>query len=1196
MISKIYHLADLHIRKGSILESRYDEYKQVFDNCINKIRETYIANESVCVICGDIFHHKLQISSNGIILFNDFVSSLAAFMKVFIVQGNHDLIQENDDNNNDLIKAMLSNKFSNVVYLDTTGAFQYENLNFGVVSIKDMLKHNTSSGLVDELPTFPEPKDNYFNIALSHCTVKNSYLHNYTKNTNGIPIEWFKGYNIAMLGDIHLQTTKYNKANDLYYGYPGSLIQQDFGESLFNHGFLEWNISENITVNKHHVHNKTGKVNIKLSDDNQLLINANNYIPFNEFLKLSGIPEFLHIRLYIKSNIDDTICYIRSELQNINTSCRIDVIHSHFLTEHSITKTDEKNGIDISELNSTNTIIEFFKKYENEQLYERNSDWKLLFSNYEKFLIPESKDLADIISEKIRQKNEKLRKYTDTLVNTKSKDINKLNIKELQFDWILSFGNGNTFVFDKDRIILINAPNGYGKSAFLECITIALFGESIPSRHNKHTSISIINKSKPYNCDTSNTRLVFSLNNKEYKLIRVFYELKDSKNKEVKRLFAKNVELYENEILIKSGATVVNKWISSNICSIDDFLLSSMISQNFDQDFFKFKPQDQMNTLDTFLKMENINSLSVLLKDLKKEYNDILNHIQTYITANLPSKVSSYTSSEEIQTKISELSSKKQEINLELQQLHTLHTSGKMVIVPNGFKPKITCFDLIQREQAIHNEINKLQIPFQGFTTYDINVSDPSKYIKDNFNTCHSKVLQCDLKTNLKQIVDELHNLIVEYDVLEYHLELHCNKKPLTTVSRDDCNTFFHIYDKYHKLYSNHQTPCELNYTYNDVENIKYDETLINNTIEELQNMLNDKSNIKNKDCNLYFNKDCWACRKNMTDNEHILNTIEYLKKTNELKKYSDYLEHKEDIDRYNAMKKEKTSWDLLFKKVDIYEKWLEIKTVADEKIADISKQIAYKQQQLSDAHDFQTKYNDLVHLYNELETLCVDKQYYIERRKTLQIHLDHLNIQEREAYVELSKYQIDNDNCCNYEIIQKKYNCLMEMIINRIDLFNHFVITIKKYKTWIYEDKLLPLVVEKTNKLLSFTYIQRPLELRFKFIENLVYYTIIDEGNEINIEKLSGAQSFAISLSFRLALASIGISKISCNQLFIDEGFCSYDEENLSKVPTIFYNIKKLYSTILFVSHLEDIKTCADKIVHIHRKNGISKICNETT
>ena len=295
-------------------------------------------------------------------------------------------------------------------------------------------------------------------------------------------------------------------------------------------------------------------------------------------------------------------------------------------------------------------------------------------------------------------------------------------------------------------------------------------------------------------------------------------------------------------------------------------------------------------------------------------------------------------------------------------------------------------------------------------------------------------------------------------------------------------------------------------------------------------------------------------------------------------------------------MKKEKTSWDLFFEKVDIYEKWLEIKTVADEKIADISKQITYKQQQLSDAHDFQTKYNDLVHLYNELETLCVDKQYYIERRKSLQTHLDHLNIQERVAYVELSKYQIDNDNCCNYEITQKKYNYLMEMITNRIDLFNHFVITIKKYKTWIYEYKLLPLVVEKANNLLSFTYIQRPLELRFKFIENLVYYTIIDEGNEINIEKLSGAQSFAISLSFRLALASIGISKISCDQLFIDEGFCSYDEENLSKVPTIFSNIKKLYSSILFVSHLEDIKTCADKIVHIHRKNGISKICNETT
>lgn len=1196
MISKIYHLADLHIRKGSIHESRYDEYKQVFDNCIEQIRETYIPDESVCVICGDIFHHKLQISSNGIILFNDFVSSLASLMKIFIVQGNHDLIQENDDNNNDLIQAMLSNKFSNVVYLDTTGTFQYDNLNFGVVSIKDMLKQNTSSGLVDELPTFPEPKDKYFNIALSHCTVKNSYLHNYTKNTNGIPIEWFKGYHIAMLGDIHLQTTKYNKANNLYYGYPGSLIQQDFGESLFNHGFLEWNISsEKITVNKHHVHNKIGKVNIKLSDENQLLINANNYIPFHEFLKLSGIPYMLHIRLYIKSNIDETIRYITSELQKISILCKIDVIHSHFLSENYITRSNEENDINISELNSTNTIIEFFKKYENKELYEKNTDWKLLFSNYDSFLIPESKDIADIISEKIKHKNEKLRKHTDTLVNTTSKDINTLNIKGLEFDWILSFGKGNKFVFDKDRIVLINAPNGYGKSAFLECITIALFGESIPSRHNKHTSISIINKSKPYNCDTSNTKLSFSLNNNDYMLIRVFYELKDSKNKDVKRLFSKNVELYENGTLIKSGATVVNKWILSNICSIDDFLLSSMISQNFDQDFFKFKPQDQMNKLDTFLKMENINSLSVLLKDSKKEYNDIRNHIQTYITANLPSRVSSYTSPEEIQAKISEISSIKQEIHLELQQVQQLQSSST-ISVPDDFKPKISCNDLIQRERIIQNEINKLQIPFQGFTTYEINVSDPSKYIKDNFNSFHSKVLECDLKTDLKQIVDELNRLTTEHEILEYHLELHCNKKPLITVSRDDCNTFFHSYDKYHKLYSNYQVPCELNYTLEDVESINYDESLINNTIEELKSMLNDKSNSKNKDCILYFNKDCWACRKNMTDNEDILNTIEYLTKKDELKRYTYYLQHKQDIDKYNVMKKEKTTWDSLFEKVDVYEKWLAIKTAADEKIEDLGNQISYKQTQLYDAYNFQTKYNELVNLHNELETLLADKQYYIERKKTLQIQIDHLIIQERDAYVELSKYQIDKDNCCNFEITQKKYNNLLELLTNRIELFDHFMITIKKYKTWIYEDKLLPLVVKKTNKLLSFIYIQRPLELKFKFIENLVYYTIMDEGNEINIEKLSGAQSFAISLSFRLALASIGISKISCNQLFIDEGFCSYDEENLSKVPSIFSNIKKMYSSILFVSHLEDIKTCADKIVHIHRENGVSKIYNETT
>jgi hypothetical protein len=62
------------------------------------------------------------------------------------------------------------------------------------------------------------------------------------------------------------------------------------------------------------------------------------------------------------------------------------------------------------------------------------------------------------------------------------------------------------------------------------------------------------------------------LNNIDYRIFRVFYEIEI---KGVKRLQSKLVELYENNVLIKTSANLVNKWVHENICTVQDFLLST---------------------------------------------------------------------------------------------------------------------------------------------------------------------------------------------------------------------------------------------------------------------------------------------------------------------------------------------------------------------------------------------------------------------------------------------------------------------------------------------------------------------------------------------------------------------------------------------------------------------------------------------
>jgi DNA repair exonuclease SbcCD ATPase subunit len=81
------------------------------------------------------------------------------------------------------------------------------------------------------------------------------------------------------------------------------------------------------------------------------------------------------------------------------------------------------------------------------------------------------------------------------------------------------------------------------------------------------------------------------------------------------------------------------------------------------------------------------------------------------------------------------------------------------------------------------------------------------------------------------------------------------------------------------------------------------------------------------------------------------------------------------------------------------------------------------------------------------------------------------------------------------------------------------------------------------------------------------------------------------MGLCFRLALSTVGIAKFKCDQLFIDEGFCSFDQTNLAGVPNFLTNLKTMFDEIIIVTHLNDIKKTADTVVDIKREDSVSKI-----
>jgi DNA repair exonuclease SbcCD ATPase subunit len=111
--------------------------------------------------------------------------------------------------------------------------------------------------------------------------------------------------------------------------------------------------------------------------------------------------------------------------------------------------------------------------------------------------------------------------------------------------------------------------------------------------------------------------------------------------------------------------------------------------------------------------------------------------------------------------------------------------------------------------------------------------------------------------------------------------------------------------------------------------------------------------------------------------------------------------------------------------------------------------------------------------------------------------------------------------------------------------------------------------------------------------------YTI--ETNKVNPLKIpasmaSGYQKFIMDMILRIVLLK-DLSGISGNNisnpniLILDEGFGCLDKENFIEVAKILKKLKQCFSCIMIITHINELKSYADKSIDIKRSNQVSKI-----
>jgi DNA repair exonuclease SbcCD nuclease subunit len=264
-IKCIIHLADIHIRNFQRLEEYSEQLTKVVDKC-KEIASKYDKEEVRILIAGDLVHSKNTISNELMVFASYFLRQLEEIATVIVIAGNHDLIVENQARTDTMTALFDTADFQNCKFLDAmldykSGCAIDNNVVWCLYSIyEDFLRPTT----IEEVK---ESNPNTKMIGLFHGQVVGSTLNNGYVSDSGLDGEAFEGCDCVMAGHLHKRQVL--KRGDTEIVYPGSLIQQTYGETVSQHGFAVWNV-ENMSYKFVDIESDYGLYNVEIDNVNDV--------------------------------------------------------------------------------------------------------------------------------------------------------------------------------------------------------------------------------------------------------------------------------------------------------------------------------------------------------------------------------------------------------------------------------------------------------------------------------------------------------------------------------------------------------------------------------------------------------------------------------------------------------------------------------------------------------------------------------------------------------------------------------------------------------------------------------------------------------------------------------------------------------------------------------------------------------------
>lgn len=276
MIKCIIHCSDIHIRNYQ----RLVEYSEVLSDFIARCKEiasAYDKEEVRIVIAGDLVHQKNTVSNELMFFTSNFIRELSGIAKVIIIAGNHDYLSSNENRLDTLSGLFATAQFENAEFLDSITEYKS-----GCIKDQNVIwaLYSTYDGFIrPDIESAKDGDENCKVIGLFHGDLVGATLYNGYVMDSGVNASIFNGCDVVMAGHIHKRQVIEKGGVKIVYG--GSLIQQNFGESVSNHGFVEWTIDDNNVISEklHELESNYSMYNIEVNsldeidEDKERLIN-----------------------------------------------------------------------------------------------------------------------------------------------------------------------------------------------------------------------------------------------------------------------------------------------------------------------------------------------------------------------------------------------------------------------------------------------------------------------------------------------------------------------------------------------------------------------------------------------------------------------------------------------------------------------------------------------------------------------------------------------------------------------------------------------------------------------------------------------------------------------------------------------------------------------------------------------------------